>query len=61
MYNKNKYITKYIDKIKYIDKLYNQYSFYKSLYLIMLSLDNEYNMNYIVELLFKEIIAQNLI
>lgn len=60
-YNKIKHINKYNYKLKLVDKLYNNYNFYKSIYLIMLSLENEYTMLSIVELLFKEIIAQNLI
>ena len=60
---KNKKLIKYTDKIHYIKSLYSQYSFYKILFNIIDSFESntEYTMTSIVELLFKEIIAQNLI
>jgi serine/threonine protein kinase len=51
----------YTYKINLITILYSQYAFYKIIYNIMCNMNTSYTMNKIVELVFKEIIVQNLI
>jgi hypothetical protein len=48
-------------KIKYISDLFTSYDYYKILYNTMKSIDNEYTLDSITELLFKEIVAKKLI
>ena len=51
----------YTYKINLITILYSQYAFYKIVYNVMSNMNTSYTMNTIVELVFKEIIVQNLI